>query len=257
MGRVLVVDDDIEIRNQVREFLNQEGHDVVLCSDGFEALEKLNLCPYDLILLDINMPYMNGYQLTQRIRTTWGMKFTSICFLTARNTDEDVNRAIRLGADDYIVKPFTKEVLKEKVDELMLIYSRTENRPSLSLDQSSPHAQKAQAVSRNEVKLCNINEIGVEVETDFQLGQQDFLIHLSSQFFTQLGYESVKMKIDKATRDHNGVWKSFLMYQNPTYEFIDKVRTEVVRINKNIKNTAPTIAHVEISKTEDAAEAPA
>lgn len=108
---ILIVDDEKEIRKMLETYFSLEGYTVYTANNGAEALEKISKgC--DLILLDVNMPDMDGYEVCERIR-----EYVScpILFLTARIEEEDKVRGFRCGGDDYIEKPFGMMELKERV----------------------------------------------------------------------------------------------------------------------------------------------
>jgi DNA-binding response OmpR family regulator len=113
MAQVLVVDDADKIRAVVRKLLEQAGHDVVEAADGRAALRVLYEIKPDLVLLDVSMPDMDGWQALERIRElTW----VPILMVTARDAPPERVRGLRSGADDYILKPFEPEELLARID---------------------------------------------------------------------------------------------------------------------------------------------
>jgi len=108
-GRILVVDDESQIRRVLRAILIPEGFDVDDAKSGNEALDYLRSGGYDLVLLDIDMPGMTGFETCRAIRALSDMP---IIMLTARSAEKDRAKAFDAGADDYITKPFrTPELL--------------------------------------------------------------------------------------------------------------------------------------------------
>lgn len=101
--QVLIADDEAEIRQLLRLYLEKDGYEVVEASDGEEALIILAKQEIDLVLLDIMMPKINGYQVIKEIRQNHN---TPVIFLSAKSQDEDKILGLDLGADDYISKPF-------------------------------------------------------------------------------------------------------------------------------------------------------
>jgi len=102
-GRILVVDDDPQIRRVMRATLVSGGYEVSDARAGEEAIEKLRTEPFDLVLLDVNMPGMGGTEACQAIRASTDI---AIIMLTVRNTEKDKVAALDAGADDYVTKPF-------------------------------------------------------------------------------------------------------------------------------------------------------
>lgn len=103
---VLIVDDEPSIVAPLRFLMEQQGHDVRVVSDGSAVLPAIReRCP-DLILLDVMLPSVSGYELCETIRDTPEWKHVAIIMLTVKSRDVDVEKGRALGADDYITKPF-------------------------------------------------------------------------------------------------------------------------------------------------------
>lgn len=109
MFRILVVEDDNGIRMLMEDALADAGYEPVLACNGLEALEVLEAKHIDLIILDIMMPKMDGYELLRQIRES-GMDMP-VLMVTAKQTLSDKKKGFLLGADDYMVKPFEEEML--------------------------------------------------------------------------------------------------------------------------------------------------
>ena len=110
MARILVVDDEPGVREMLTDALTMQGHTVSPAGDGFEALASLRADSFDLVVSDINMPKVDGYQLLERMRGLGDS--TPVILLTARGEKADLARGFRTGADDYVTKPFgTAELL--------------------------------------------------------------------------------------------------------------------------------------------------
>lgn len=109
LEKVLIVDDDKNICDLLRVYLEKEGYSTIISNEGNEAMVKFNSLNPDIVLLDIMLPGMNGWQICKEIRKA---SDTPIIMLTAKSEIFDKVLGLELGADDYIVKPFdTKEVL--------------------------------------------------------------------------------------------------------------------------------------------------
>jgi DNA-binding response OmpR family regulator len=112
---VLVADDDPDILNLVSLRLERDGYDVVRATDGELALEQaLDRAP-DLALIDVSMPKLDGYQVTERLRANDATRRMPIILLTARVQDGDIARGVEAGADDYVKKPFSTEQLRSRI----------------------------------------------------------------------------------------------------------------------------------------------
>ncbi|RME88711.1 MAG: response regulator [Anaerolineae bacterium] len=115
METILLVEDDVEMCAMTREMLEFDGYRVVTAVDGRDALEKLEQVQPDLIISDIAMPEMDGYELLKAVRARPEGALLPFLFLSARTTREDVRQARRLGVDDFLFKPFDMRELREAV----------------------------------------------------------------------------------------------------------------------------------------------
>jgi len=119
--KFLVVDDFSTMRRIVRGLLKESGYNNVdEAEDGAVALQKLRADRFDFVVSDINMPNMNGFDLLASIKADESLKHLPVLMVTAEARKEDIVRAAQDGAAGYIVKPFTKATLEEKVQKIML-----------------------------------------------------------------------------------------------------------------------------------------
>ena len=114
--RILVVDDDADIRRLLRELLERIGHTVDEAEDGKTALRKLFANPPSLVILDVTMPELDGYQTLERIRD---LSDVPVLMLTARTQELEKVRGLSAGADDYVAKPFGRQELLARVQALL------------------------------------------------------------------------------------------------------------------------------------------
>ena len=118
--KFLIVDDFSTMRRIVRGLLKEMGHvDCDEAEDGAVALNKLRNGRFDFVVTDINMPNMNGFQLLEAVRSDPGLQGLPVLMVTAEARKEDIVKAAQLRASGYIVKPFSKAVLEEKVSKIM------------------------------------------------------------------------------------------------------------------------------------------
>ena len=140
MPKVVVVDDDANIRELVRLYLEDEGYEIIQKSNGEEALEYVENHVVDLVIMDIMMPKMDGWDLCANLREFGEMP---ILMITAKGEATDRIKGFKLGTDDYLVKPFDPVELVLRVKALLKRYriatSSTIKLGSITLDQKSYH----------------------------------------------------------------------------------------------------------------------
>ena len=118
--KFLIVDDFSTMRRIVRNLLKEAGYaNADEAEDGAAALQKLRGGGFDFVVTDINMPNMNGFQLLTEIRADAALKSLPVLMITAEARKEDIVMAAQAGASGYIVKPFTKATLEEKVQKIL------------------------------------------------------------------------------------------------------------------------------------------
>ena len=119
MARILVADDDVDIRELVEFKLSTLGHDVVSVADGAAAVEACQAQRPDLAVLDVMMPGVSGLDAIRAIRADPALADLPVILLTARAQESDVETGFDSGADDYITKPFSPRELASRVEALL------------------------------------------------------------------------------------------------------------------------------------------
>lgn len=118
-AKVLIVDDEPNIVLAIEFLLQREGYHTDKAYDGLQALEKVALFQPDIVILDVMMPGMNGFELGQKIRQMPALEHTKIIFLTAKGTQNDKQTGYASGAEAYMIKPFDNDALVTTVNEMM------------------------------------------------------------------------------------------------------------------------------------------
>jgi len=119
MRRILVVDDNPQIARLVEFRLAREGHDVVVVHSGAEAIESASAIRPDLVILDIMMPGMDGYEVLRVFRSRLDLAGVPVILLSGLGEDHHVVRGLRSGAQDYMTKPFSPSELAVRVEKLL------------------------------------------------------------------------------------------------------------------------------------------
>ncbi len=116
-AQILVVDDESGVRELVGDVLGLEGYQVTIAVDGLDALSHIRKQKFDLYVLDINMPKIDGLVLLEKVRSAGDM--TPALLLSARREKDDIHQGFRVGADDYVTKPFSIEELALRVEAIL------------------------------------------------------------------------------------------------------------------------------------------
>lgn len=120
MAHILVVDDDEDIRKLVETVLTKHGHKVSGAGDGETGLGFAMVRKPDLIILDLNLPKMDGFEVCRRLKKDEATKKIPVIMLTAAHPEwEDAKKGFKLGADEYVIKPFASELLLHSITRLL------------------------------------------------------------------------------------------------------------------------------------------
>jgi two-component system aerobic respiration control protein ArcA len=116
---ILLIEDDETIRSALRRVFENEGYRVLAAADGTQLSTVLDDAPVDLIMLDIGLPWINGFELAEMMKSHEDLKEIPLIFLSGRTSDADVKKGFDVGCDDYIKKPFDIEKVKRTVNTLI------------------------------------------------------------------------------------------------------------------------------------------
>ncbi len=117
--RILIVDDEPNIVISLEYLMRREGWETAVASDGEAALAALERAAPDLVILDVMLPHMNGFEVCRRLRADARWRALRVLMLTAKGRDTEVEKGLGLGADAYVTKPFSTKDLVERVRALL------------------------------------------------------------------------------------------------------------------------------------------
>lgn len=119
MAKIVVAEDEHDIRELITFTLRFAGHEVIPTSNGEEALQATQKNNPDLVLMDVRMPKMSGYDACERIKTDDKLKHIPVVFLSAKGQEAEVREGLEVGGDEYILKPFAPDQLTERVKQIL------------------------------------------------------------------------------------------------------------------------------------------
>ena len=183
MSHILIVDDDDKIRNLLKDFLTENSFLISTAADAMEALKKLNSLSFDLIIIDIMMPGMDGYELTKKIRES---TLIPLIHLTAMGKTENIIHGLEIGADDYISKPFEPKELLLRIKNILNKTSKKPNKEKIQLDSLILDLKNGKIIGGDKDLSLNDNELKILSILSSQPGESFSREHLiKSLGFTQ------------------------------------------------------------------------
>ncbi|MCM3575968.1 MULTISPECIES: response regulator transcription factor [Mesobacillus] len=155
MTKILIVDDDVNVLTLLDIHLSEQGYTVYKAKEGLEALEILNKNACDLAVVDVMMPFMDGYTLTQEIRSRFHIP---IILLTAKSQIEDKEQGFQAGTDDYLVKPFEPKELSFRIKALLRRYDHKTDESILTIGSTIVNKQSYEVTIKNRTILLPLKE---------------------------------------------------------------------------------------------------
>jgi DNA-binding response OmpR family regulator len=185
MARVLVVDDDPDILRVVEKVLKMNNHDVFTANDAMKAMDLLNASVYDLLITDANMPRFSGFELARTVKNNKRFQRMAICMLTGLREKKDLEKAIRAGVDDYIVKPIDPMLLLQKIDAIFRKMPPAE-RAEYNIPENSSYGA-AQVTSP--VRITQLNELGLVIRTSIEM-HEGLQLQIACELFKKMEFKT-------------------------------------------------------------------
>ena len=124
MARILIAEDEPDIRDLVAFTLRFAGHDVTPTANGEEAFQKASQIVPDLILMDVRMPKMTGYEACRAMKADPLLKDIPVIFLSAKGQDTEIQTGMEVGAEEYLLKPFAPDQLTQRIKEILAKFGK-------------------------------------------------------------------------------------------------------------------------------------
>jgi len=159
--KILVVDDEDQNLRLLEAMLIPLGYEVILARDGIEALDKVRKIPPDVILLDIMMPKMDGFEVARRLKEDEGAKIIPIVMVTALREVEDRIRALEVGADDFLTKPVDKTELRARVNSLLKVKAYNDHMRNYQKELEDEVAKRTEQLRQafEKIKIASLDTI--------------------------------------------------------------------------------------------------
>jgi len=206
--KILIIDDDVDLCRLLLHHLEQEGYDVCTCHDGVMGLHELQSAEYQLVVLDIMLPMINGYEVLERIRKK---SFIPVLMLTAKDSEGDKVSGLRMGADDYLTKPFANSEFLARVSSLLRRYT------IFNTADGSPEIITVGGMS--------IDKAGREVRKDGML-----LELTAKEFDLLLHFAENPGKVYTKRQIYQAVWKDAYAYDD------NNIMVHIHRLRKKIED---------------------
>jgi len=225
MVQLLLVDDDKDILKFVKMLLETRGYAVTTCSDALEAVEMLQKQPFDVLLSDANMPGRSGFDLVKTVRSMDQYQDLAVALLSGRRERRDVEHAMDVGADEYIVKPVDPDVLFSKLDSLLKRRPPT-LRPEVHFAESSVHSQlgitlvaEAEAISEMGMTFLSPSYFSVNSK-----------LHFDNKVFSEIGVQAPITRVRKCEpieKDGKELFRTHVTFVGLSEAELQKIRSWV------------------------------
>lgn len=215
---ILIADDDKHIQELVKLFLEQSGFIVRICRDGYSVREELLNHYYDLVILDIYMPFGNGLKMLEEIRNDEKLKNLPVLMLTMSMEKDHISRAKSLGVSDYLVKPPQRDDLVNRVTRILGTVPQFEEVRVLDGDANS------QLTAAVQFKLKSISNVGMVLEGRFPLPAGEPLQFIKFDILEKLNIDKSNLKLVQCSQIKDMCFEYFISFMG-----LDKVKQEALR----------------------------
>ncbi len=219
MARVLVVDDDPDVLRLLSKVLGVQGHTVFQAADAMKAMDLLNSSMFDLLISDANMPRFSGFELIRTIRNNKRFQRMGIAMLTGLRERKDIEKGIRVGVDDYIVKPIDPVLLTQKIEALF------QKKPPMQPAEMEFSAEnKASQVHGGfEMRLHTLSEYGLVLRSPFEV-PEGLNVNVAGDIFDRMQVPVPPMKVLGCKRIQEFQYEIRVAFLGTNDQFCQKVR---------------------------------
>ena len=228
---ILLVDDDKHIQELVSFFLEQAGFVVRVCVNGFAAIDELQKNHYDLVILDILMPHLNGFKVLNSIRKDPKMKDLPVLMLSSAGDERAVQKALSNGVSDFVVKPPKREDLLGRIERVL---GGKPQYQELAIVETDPVSYGSFQIG---IKVKSISLNGIILESLVALPKNYDIENLQTALFSKIGIDTKKFKLVDCTQNENGQYSYFITFLDLKSEEQEKLRIWLMSETFQRRNT--------------------
>ena len=227
---ILIVDDDQNVLQLVSFFLTQAGFAVKTEHDGFSAINTMVGSHFDLVLLDIAMPHMNGFKVLKAMSENEATKGISVIMMTGSTDKDDIAKAKQFGVADYIIKPPRKEDILARVERVL------GGRPQLEEVLCEKELPEAQGTVSFPIRITSASNRGLIVRSPVPVPKGERLTGLHLALFEKLGLKDFSLQVTDCVLTEEKEYEFFLSFIDITPEAQAKIRDWVIDYSFKQKN---------------------
>lgn len=233
MARILVVDDDPDVLRLVEKVLSMNQHQVFTATDAMKAMDLMNASFYDLLISDANMPRFSGFDLITTIKNNKRLDRMAVAMMTGLRERKDIEKAIRAGVDDYIVKPIDPMTLVQKVEALF------EKKPPMQRAEFHiPDTYKmASAKCSIETRITVISETGLTLKSPVEI-PEGMAVEIVSDLFKKMDIPAPHMKVISCRKQVEFCYEVKIAFVGINDRFCSKVRAWIYKNDLHRKGAA-------------------
>lgn len=230
MARILLVDDDADVRELGRALLAHAGHETQTAESALEALSYLERRRYDVLISDVNMPTHTGFDLVRFIKKDPNQDDLTVAFLTGRRERKDIETALGLGVHDYIIKPLDPKLFLKKVADLL------ERRPPKDLEEEFASLKMSvPARASTNITLISISEVGLVIHSAhaFTVGSR---LEVETDLFQRIGIFPPALRVASSVESTDGTCETKVSFIGADENALTKIRAWIYA--NTVKNRA-------------------
>lgn len=227
---ILVADDDEQIRELVSFFLKQAGFAVRAVRDGYSAIAEFEANHFDLLILDINLPHMNGFQVLKTLRDKAATSGLPVIMLTGSAEKEDIVKAKEFEISDYIIKPPKKDDVISRVERIL------GGRPQYEEIKFELDSSQAKGTLSFNVQLQSLSRSGLILKAEVPVEKGSTLSGLKLTLFDSIGITDAKFTVADCTPSNDGGYEYFVSFIGMSQQAQEKIREWIMQKTFNERN---------------------